>query len=92
MIQKHNDLQVTRIRYEQSTALLTEEQRELCEQEEQQLTILQQKRLADLVVRQCATCLKSVTAHKVFPSALLTLLLWQPYAAVVYLSACCCPT
>lgn len=75
-------MQVTRIRYEQSTALLTEEQRELCEQEEQQLTVLQQKRLADLVVRQCATCLKSVTAHKVFPSDPLILLVLLPYAAV----------
>ncbi len=58
-------LQVTRIRYEQSTAVLAEEQRDLSEQEEQQLDVLHQKRSADLVLRQCATCLKSVTAHKV---------------------------
>lgn len=58
-------LQVARIRYEQSSALLAEEQKELSEQEEQQLEALQQKRLADLVVRQCTTVLKSVLAHKV---------------------------
>ena len=58
-------LQVARIRFEQSSALLAEEQKELSEQEEQQLEGLQQKRLADLVVRQCSTILKSVVAHKV---------------------------
>ena len=58
-------LQVARVRYEQSSALLAEEQKELSEQEEQQLETLQQKRLADLVVRQCTTILKSVLAHKV---------------------------
>ena len=61
----HCLLQVARIRYEQSSALLAEEQKELSEQEEQQLEALQQKRLADLVVRQCTTILKSVLAHKV---------------------------
>ncbi|KAL0051058.1 hypothetical protein WJX82_001222 [Trebouxia sp. C0006] len=62
--------EVTRIRYEQSTAVLEEEQRDLSEQEEQQLELLHQKRSADLVLRQCATCLKSVTAHKwAFPFA-----------------------
>ncbi|KAL0026079.1 hypothetical protein WJX79_007769 [Trebouxia sp. C0005] len=62
--------EVTRIRYEQSTAVLAEEQRDLSEQEEQQLEVLHQKRSADLVLRQCATCLKSVTAHKwAFPFA-----------------------
>ncbi len=66
----HMQLQVTRIRYEQSTAVLAEEQRDLSEQEEQQLEVLHQKRSADLVLRQCATCLKSVTAHKVGSSLL----------------------
>ncbi|KAL0031566.1 hypothetical protein WJX77_007539 [Trebouxia sp. C0004] len=62
--------EVTRIRYEQSTAVLAEEQRDLSEQEEQQVEVLHQKRSADLVLRQCATCLKSVTAHKwAFPFA-----------------------
>lgn len=60
-------LQVARIRYEQSSALLAEEQKELSEQEEQQMEALQQKRLADLVLRQCTTVLKSVLAHKVRP-------------------------
>ncbi len=58
-------MQVARIRYKQSTAFLAEEQRDLSEQEEQQLEALQQKRLADLVARQCTTSLKSVLAHKV---------------------------
>ena len=71
---KHLDhlLQVARIRYEQSSALLAEEQKELSEQEEQQLEALQQKRLADLVVRQCTTVLKSVLAHKVCHSIYLS--------------------
>ena len=56
---------MARIRYEQSSALLAEEQKELSEQEEQQLETMQQKRLADLVLRQCTTILKSVLAHKV---------------------------
>ena len=56
---------MARIRYEQSSSLLAEEQRELSEQEEQQLELLHHNRLADLVVRQCATALKSVVAHKV---------------------------
>ena len=60
---------MARIRYGQSSALLAEEQRELSESEEQQLESLHQKRLADLVVRQCATSLKSVTGHKVCASA-----------------------
>ena len=60
----HAHVQVARIRYEQSSSLLAEEQRELSEQEEQQLELLHHKRLADLVVRQCATALKSVVAHK----------------------------
>ena len=45
--------------------MLAEEQKELSEQEEQQLEALQQKRLADLVLRQCTTVLKSVLSHKV---------------------------
>ena len=61
----HMQLQVTRVRYEQSTAVLEEEHRDLSEQEEQQVELLHQKRSADLVLRQCATCLKSVTGHKV---------------------------
>ena len=70
----HMQLQVTCIRCEQSTAVLAEEQRDLPEQEEQQPEVLHQKRSADLVLRQCATCLKSVTAHKVG-----SLLLTQPF-------------
>ena len=59
------ELQVARIKYEQSNALVNEDQKDLGEAEHQQLEALRQKRWADLITRQCSTVLKSVQSHKV---------------------------
>lgn len=58
-------VQVARIKYEQSSSLVTEDQKELTEADQEQLETLRQKRWMDLITRQCSTVLKSVQSHKV---------------------------
>ena len=58
-------VQVARIKYEQSSSLVAEDQKALTEADQEQLEALRQKRWMDLITRQCSTVLKSVQSHKV---------------------------